>query len=410
MRSGNPFRAGVVLGVLLLGAAAFLLMLYALGQGWNGQEEQDGGGHARGNGLNGFSGLVTLAEADGITAEIGYSAAAFDEYPLLVITPRHYASGETIEEIIAQRKYTGPTVIILPKWNAMRIPEIADVEHEPGWVMLGEAASPSWFEELAFVGNVELRVGETSGWNGYGASGALPAPAQVQALAQNDRNWITPLVTDSEGDVLAARFDHAGDEEAWPVTFVFEPDLMNNYGMADYERAQVAMEILHDAAWDETEIVFDVSMVGLGRNENLLTLAFAPPFLAATLSLLLAALVIGWRAFRRFGPTRIAAPAFAQGKRALASNGAALIKRVRRWHLLAQPYADLVTARLARSLNIRSPDLAVRILAIDTALQRAGHGGPAFGQTLRDLREARHPREILRGARILRDMERTLKR
>jgi len=191
---------------------------------------------------------------------------------------------------------------------------------------------------------------------------------------------------------------------------VLDPDLMNNYGLADFDRAQLAMKILQEAAWDGSEVVFDLSLVGLGRSENLLTLAFAPPFLAATLSLLLAAIVIGWRAFRRFGPPRLAAPAFAQGKRALASNGAALIKRVRRWHLLAQPYADLVTARLVRALAIRSPDPDARIKAIEAALLRAGHSGPTFGQTVHNLRDARHPRDILRGARLLRDMERTLKR
>lgn len=409
-RPASPFHAGVVLGVVLLGAATFLLMLYALGQGWDGQNERDGGAHARSNALNGFSGLVRLAKADGFAAQVGYTPAQLDDEPLVVLTPQHFADAAALDKIISQRKYAGPTVIILPKWRVMPIPATAAVEHVPGWVLLDAAQAPAWFDQLEFAGRLKLAAGQTKGWSAFGMTGALPAPDQVQGIRQIERSWITPLVIDSEGDLLAMRLDHLDDEEAWPVTFVLDPDLMNNYGLADYDRAQVAMEILRDAAWDEADVVFDVSLVGLGKSENLLTLAFSPPFLAATISLLLAALVIGWRAFRRFGPPVVAAPAFAQGKRALASNGAALIKRVRRWHLLAEPYADLVTARLVRLLGIRSPEPAARIIAIDAALQRAGHGGTTFGRAVQGLRDARHPRDILRGARLLRDMERTLKR
>lgn len=413
--SANPFRVGVVLGIVLLGAGAFLLMLYAMGQGWDGRDERDGRAHALANGLNGFAGLVTLAEAEGFSTGIGYSEARLDEYPLVVLTPQHFANVEQLNDIIAQRRYAGPTMIVLPKWLAGPIPDLAQGEHEQGWVVLGQAQEPGWFAELDFIANRELAdlalgSGMTKAWTGYGETGALPDPGQVQGLRKNNSEWITPLVTDSEGDLLAARFDDAGDDEDWPVTFVFEPDLMNNYGLADYDRALVALELLNTAAEGEGDIVFDVTVAGLGRSENLLTLVFAPPFLAATLCLILAAIVIGWRAFRRFGPPHVPAPAFAQGKRALARNGAALIARVRRWHLLAGPYADLVTARLGKSLAIRSPEPAARIAAIDAALLRAGYTGPSFGKAVHELRDASHPRDILRGARLLRDMERTLKR
>lgn len=414
-RSANPFRAGVVLGIVLLGAAAFLLMLYAMGQGWDGRDERDGRAHALANGLNGFAGIVALAQAEGFYTEIGYNEARLDDYPLVVLTPQHFADVEQLNEIIEQRRFAGPTMIILPKWLVSPVSQLAEGEHEPGWVELAGMREPGWFAELDLItkgefADVELGSGETKAWSGFGETGALPDAKQVQGLRQNSNDWITPLVVDSEGDLLAARFDDAGDDEAWPVTFVFEPDLMNNYGLADYDRAQVALALLDTAAEGESDIVFDVSLAGLGRSENLLTLVFAPPFLAATLCLILAAIVIGWRAFRRFGPPHVPAPAFAQGKRALARNGAALIARVRRWHLLAGPYADLVTARLAKSLAIRSPEPAARIAAIDAALLRAGYAGPSFGKAVHELRDANHPRDILRGARLLRDMERTLKR
>src|SRR5690606_34728896 len=134
----------------------------------------------------------------------------------------------------------------------------------------------------------------------------------------------------------------------WGVVVVAEPDLMNNYGLADSRRAELAYALV-DAAREGQDIpvVFDLTLPGLGQSENLLTLAFRPPFLAATLSLLFAALVIAWRALRRFGPARAEAHARTMGKRQLAHNGAALVERARRLHLLGPPYAALAIGRIA---------------------------------------------------------------
>lgn len=60
-----------------------------------------------------------------------------------------------------------------------------------------------------------------------------------------------------------------------------------------FERAQLAEKIILATMDDyDMTITFDLTLNGLGESKNLLTLAFEPPFLAATLCLLFAALVI----------------------------------------------------------------------------------------------------------------------
>ena len=98
----------------------------------------------------------------------------------------------------------------------------------------------------------------------------------------------------------------------------------------------------------------------------------------------------------------------AQGKRQLAQNGAALLQRVKRWHLLKEPYEDMIGRRVARALGLRNADHEHREVAIDMALARRGHEGPPFSHLAGDLREAQRPREIIRAARALRTFERTL--
>jgi len=198
------------------------------------------------------------------------------------------------------------------------------------------------------------------------------------------------------------------DEDLWPVVIVAEPDLMNNYGLADRTRAQLAHAIV-DAALEgyELAIVFDLTQAGIARSENLLTLAFQPPFLAATLCLLLAALVIAWRAFRRFGPPVAEAPALAMGKRQLARNGGGLVARAKRLHLLGPPYAALVAARLAGVLGIREADPQAREAAIARVLAARGLAAD-YTERADALRRARHPNELLRAAGALRSIERTV--
>ncbi len=410
----NPFSPRGVLAVLVVGALAFLLLLYALGQGWTGQEDRNGGNHAAANGLNGFSGLVTLLERTGNSVSLSRNRAELEDYGLLVITPSHWADGEEIGEIVQQRiDYgNGPTMLILPKWQAMPVPEEADVQSQDGWVILGDPLIPQWFGDLDIVGGIDLAIGQTGGWQGLGEAGALPEESKVQALVTDNPKMMRALIRDAEGDILAAELvqqDGYDDYNAWPVIVVFEPDLMNNYGMADRTRAAMALRLVEEATLGEDlAIRFDLTLNGLGASENLLTLAFRPPFLAATLCMLLAALVIGWRAFHRFGSPLAEAPAMAQGKRQLARNGAALLQRVKRWHLVKTPYEDMVGRRVEKALGLRHTEIDARRDAIDNALTRRGHDGPAFSGLAADLRNAEGPKEIIRAARRLRSFERTL--
>src|SRR5690606_9228488 len=132
------------------------------------------------------------------------------------------------------------------------------------------------------------------------------------------------------------------------------------------------------------------------RSENLLTLAFQPPFLAATLMLLLAALAIGWRAFARFGPPVAEAPALASGKAQLARDGAALVARARRLRLVGPPYARPVAARLGRVLGLSErADAEARAAAIARALDRRGEDPAAFAAANERLAQARKPADLL---------------
>jgi hypothetical protein len=423
----SPFSPRTVLAVLAVGAASFLLFLYALGSGWSGSEESDGRAHAAANGLNGFSALAALLERQGHRVTISRDTRRLEQPGLVVITPQHFTDGKDLAETIERRRDVGPTLLILPKWLAAPVPRGQGLATRPGWVILGDTILPRWLEALDDLGGVEADIAGRDRWQGMGLAGSTPEPGQMQALGVSSQ--VVPLVTDENGGVLAGYVDDRGsypvldqaaglrqrglertdvDTARRALVIVAEPDLMNNYGLSGQARAELAIRIADVAReGEDMPIVFDLTVAGLQQGRNLLTLAFEPPFLAATLCLLLAGVLVAWRSFLRFGPPVAELPEIALGKRQLVRNGAGLIERARRIHLLGPPYAALLAARIAARLGIRESHPEARDQAAAAALAARGLGAD-FLSRLQALRTARRPGELLRAAANLKTLERTL--
>jgi hypothetical protein len=419
----NPFSVRSVLVMVLFGAVVFVALLWMIGSGMTSPSGNNGGAHAASKGLNGYAAVVQLLEKRGYKTSLSRSAATLDDPGLLILTPPHNAKGAEIERIVSKRRYIGPTLVITPKWQ---VQSAADAKGgKRGWVQLGGTAAPNW---PGFMDEVGVAIGRSpKGWSAAGLSGELPVPATTETGAGEG---LEPLVLDRNGGILAAYFQDKGyypaledlalerhwegdgKTETYPVILVFEPDLLDNYGMARKENAQLAERLVAAAlSGSQKRVAFDVTLNGLGRSPNLLTLAFTPPFLAATLCLLLAALALGWRAFLRFGPPLASTRQIAFGKRPLVANAAGLIRRTGRLHLVTGPYADHLRERIARTLGLpRQPTPQTAEAAIDQALAQRLPDAPAFSALAARLRAERRPLAILRAAQELHSLERKVHR
>jgi hypothetical protein len=425
----NPFSLRGALLLVAGGTALFVALAWMIGAGLSGGSVNDGGGHGGGKGLNGFAGFARLIEAQGRTVYRARSESGLDAPSIAVLTPPHFVDTTALDRILVERRRNGPTLLILPKWQALSIPANARPPNaKPGWVMLGNAQTAHWAGDLAASGRLDTRIGAGSGrWSGLGANGSLPDASAIQTIS-SDR--LATLVDDGRGQTLAALLDDGNDYGAlsraasgtraariagsrlYPLVVIAEPDLLDNYGLAREENARLALALI--AAMDESgrlPVTFDLTLNGHARSANLLTLAFTPPFLAATLCLLLAALVIGWRAFLRFGPPRTAGRAIAFGKRALVANSAGFVRRTRRLHLVTVPYADRARATLTRTLGLaRQPSIEDAELAIDRALASRAPDMAPFSRIAGRLRGATGTAQAVTAARELHALERKLKR
>jgi len=433
----EPFSRGGLLALIGVGFAVLFAILYLLAVGDIGPDDSNNGGaHAGAKGLNGYSALVDLVRADGFDVTVSRQPTNLETGDILVLTPPRRTAPEDLLKIIEEREFTGPTLVILPKWGALPSRFMGDVKDpdkvRDGWVVLGGIGAPRWANEergLLALGvekqgeapestlaglraeeNNDKQPGPQRPFKRFetretiaGIEGALPTNA---GLFANPEGAHVPLVIDEDGETIALAMDWGGygdGEEIrdanWLV-FVIEPDLVNNWGLADPARALTAISIIRSMGYGEQgAVVFDLTLNGFGGTINLLTLAFQPPFLAATICLLLAMFIIGWRAFLRFGPSVARGREAAFGKARLVSNGADLIVRAGRLKLLSEPYITLSARRIARSLGLPRAEPS----AIDTALAVREPGAPSFTETAQALRDASSAAEIVRAARALND-------
>lgn len=435
--SDGGFSPRTVLALTLLGISIFVGLLWLIGSGLADSDPKPSGSHAAGKGLSGYGALAGYLEKRGFEVNRARTRGALRQKGVLVLTPLHWSDPEAIQSVVNEHRMAGPTVVVVPKWIALELPPTAPKARE-GWVVLADARPPMWKGFHDEIG-IELKPASSADWFDGSTDGTLPDTRQVQTAsvldnAASKQAWpLVPLVETDDRRMLAAYVydgnDYPGlrtialyeepefEEEvegdgSYPLIFVFEPDLINNYGLSRQSNAWLAERLLV-AALDgaERKVTFDLTLAGHGRSENLLTLAFTPPFLAATVCLLLAAGVLVWRAMNRFGPPLASGRALAFGKRALVANAAGLVRRAGRLHLIAGPYADASRDRLARALALPARlDHAGIEAAIDRALAARQHAAHSYSEAAAAMRGARRPIELLRAAQKLHALERTLTR
>lgn len=136
-----------------------------------------------------------------------------------------------------------------------------------------------------------------------------------------------------------------------------EPDLVNTMAFKAQGGAQIANAIIDDvithAGVDQLSADFDVSLHGIESNRNIIKLMVTPPFLAATLCLLAAGILVAWQGFNRFGDPARVRPDYRQGPVSLARTAAEFMGIANRAHRTGEDYADLLRRQVAVHLGYK---------------------------------------------------------
>ena len=349
---------GILVAVAVLLAGIFTV-LSAYGSEL--KSGHDGGGHALSTAATGFSGIVALAPAAGLKTRIS-RADDPGTAGLLVLTPPLGTDPAKLAALI-KRRDEAPTLLVLPKWLTSPLPG------HGGWVQtvgtIPPIAAVAALHEVAPEVGVALAVPAAPRLAGTGdAEGvAFDPPREQRVVSGKD---LVPVITGPDGQMAAGWLPKHN------LYILADPDLIDNHGIRTPQQARAALALLAKLGGDAPGgLVFDVTLNGYAREQNLLRTALEPPFLAMTLALLIAAGLALWQGTVRFGTATPAPRAIAFGKRALVDNAAALIRMARREPALAERYSAQVRDSAALTLGA-PPGLAGRELG--DWLDRRGTG------------------------------------
>lgn len=344
------FRPITVLMLLVIGIMAF--GAYIALSGFEGDlERKDHGGraHALSKSPNGFAGIVRLLRFEGRSAEgvrTNDNTLTYSGDHLVVTVPTPY-SGKKLEDLITPKS----ALIVMPKWRTRQSRKVKN-----GTVKLGLYPASSIADSMETfddgltvaheISSANFAPEFAAGYDNFFTPNTFAAG--IDRLQTFSSKTITPIITvkdKGESAIILGRYE---DSEIYILS---DPDLLNNSGLKTYDGAVAALEILNVTA-DEKAILFDLTLHGLGSNQNLVKTMLTPPFLAATLCLLATGLMLAWRAFTRFGRPQIQGRIYASGKQALADNSADMIRLAGREPNMAPDYANLTRKLTANALGL----------------------------------------------------------
>ena len=326
-------RAAQLTAIAAFGFVAVLLLAAFASQLRSGD---DGRAHVLSRSAVGFSGLAEALRLSGRTVVVNRNVLPQGRSEgVFIVTPGPSAD----EAAIRPLGFTGPTLVILDKWQVFADPK------RPGWVQkVGLKDAQGGFLAQAERGKgvaTPVLLGQAAPF----PTGRTLNAGPVQSLQSFAPKGWRPILRTTDGAVVLAQ---APDR---PIYVLADPDLMNNHALKDERGFETALTIVRSLSVGDGPVIFDLRLNGLGRERSPLRLLFDPPLTAVSLSLGAAAALAGWLAFARFGPAQRRRRAIPLGKAALVDNSAALVRLAGREHRMAAGYAEMTCQIAARAVG-----------------------------------------------------------
>ena len=378
--STAPFAARTV--AILIAVAVFSFGAIMVLAGWSPElrDRDRAGDHPFSTSAIGYNGIVQLLEAQGYPVEISRFKSNLDShYGLMVLTLSAQGMRKSLEEYDLQ----SDTLIVLPKWSGMV--DWTNPSRMKDTDLTTRSSITSVLEALGIEGEVVRTDVPDQVTTPFGRM-ALKPDLQLQLIQSED---LTPIVNTRDGALLSELSGRG-------IYILSDPDMINTFGLAERENARFAMQMINMIRYDADEpIIFDATLHGFTRSENLLQMMFDIPFLGVTLVALAAALLLGWAASIRFGPPTRETRAIALGKQALADNSAGLVSMARRETRMAPGYLSLIRRRLARQIGAPRNLTEAQLSELFDRLGPEDVSGKTFSQIEAGLRGPAASREDL---------------
>jgi hypothetical protein len=340
--SGPAFSPKVILSLVLVGIVAFAGLAVLAAYAPDLRSGQDGRAHALSKSAIGFAAAPILMKRLGQAPVVSRSRTLNLEDAAVVLTPEGNEKADALKPFAE----AGTVLIVMPKWIAAPDPMRRGFVRKVGLVHGDHDRLLAAYSKVTRIGAAPKAAKPVlRGAGGPFAPGThLPLGTIDRLQTVSGEGWAPALVDSAGSMVLAQSRKHPN------VWLLADPDLLNNQGLASLANARAGVAILDAAsAGGERTLMFDVTLNGYERGRGIGRTMLEPPWLAATLIGVAAAILMGLHALARFGQPRRRERAFALGAQALVDNSAGLVRMARREHELAPAYAALTRALVTRA-------------------------------------------------------------
>tara|TARA_R110000751_G_scaffold24143_1_gene66080 strand:- start:2886 stop:4109 length:1224 start_codon:yes stop_codon:yes gene_type:complete len=381
-KTGNsPFAARTVAVLLTIAIVSFGAVIVLAGWAPELRDRNHAGDHPFSTSALGFNGIVQLLDDQGYPVDVSRLEHRLEgrDWGLMVVTLSPWGMGSKLQDITLQPT----TLIVLPKWIGQTDPFNARRQRDTRFIQA--RSLNDLLDDLNIdgeIGRIDVPDRTDTPFGGM----ALRPDLKMQVIRSES---LVPIAGTDDG-ILLGKLD---DRDIYVLA---DPDMLNTFGLAERENARFAVQLMDWLRYDEAEpIIFDATLHGFIRSENLLQMMFDIPFVGATLAALAAAFLLGWAALVRFGPTARETRVIALGKQALVDNSAGLFTMARRETHLAPGYLTMIRRRVAREIAAPKTMTEAQLSALFDRLGPEEQSGKTFSQIERGLRTASASREEL---------------
>jgi len=335
----SPFSVtsvGLMLGIGILAFTAIFALL-----AWSPElaSKDRAGDHPYSTSALGYAGVIELLEADGQDVSISRVASTLEytDGVLIITIPR---AGFRRLSDLNPRSVPEPTLFVLPKWSGRRDPS------KPSWHNDTSTLSVRAVERILRKFDSDADI--------YRLRNPGPVTTEFGTFSPKFEHKMQVFNSDSlESIVETPGGTLLGKLPGTEIYVLSDPDVMNTFGLAQRENAMFTMNMINWLHVDVTrKVVFDATIHGFQRSENLLRAIFDAPFLGATLLAFATIFLIGWAAMIRFTPPIPDLQSVNFGKTALAESSAGLIEMSGREKPLTRPYKIALQRALVRDLGL----------------------------------------------------------
>ncbi len=379
--ASSPFSARMVAILITIALFSFGAIMVLAGWAPELRDRNVAGSHPFSTSALGYNGFVQLLEAQDYPVSISRLERTLteDDWGLLVVTLPGWGASRAVEDLDTKRT----TLLVLPKWVGMTDPTNRARQRDTRFI---DASSVNDVLDTlgleAEIGRIDIPDTIQTGAGRL----ALRPDVKMQVIRGDDLE----AIVETRDGILLAR------DPATGMFILADPDMINTFGLSRIENARFAMQMIDLIRFDRDQpIVFDATLHGFIRSENLLQMVFDIPFIGATLTALAAALLLGWAALMRFGPPVREHRVIAFGKQALTDNSAGLVTMARRETRMAPGYLHLIRRRVARDIGAPRTMTETQLTALLDRLGPEEGSGKRFTDMASGLQEPAANRDDL---------------